>query len=346
MITTDVLIVGAGPAGSVCASLLHNHAIDCLLIDRATFPRDKICGGGLTSKAWHLLDKLLPGLEYEFNAVSIIRLFVDGKKKCEFDIDDPIRIVRRKMFDHSLLKYYQKQGGRFLQDGLKEIVERDGQIIATLSSGEQVQCHYLVGADGSNSRVRRYLNPHTDRGILAMEQYVEKSAENVIEVELSKSYDIGGYFFRFPNSDFDVIGFGDYSTTPNKFRKILSEKGISEEKPKGAYIYFSNDYPLRDNIILIGDAGGFANRTTCEGLYDAFKTAHYAALAIIEKRPFSEVNVPVFRKMKNELKVNHFVFSSLGFFVIKLLSHFPKAIKWCFDTKMRREKLISIVGTR
>ena len=48
MITTDVLIVGAGPAGSVCGSLVHKSGIDCLLIGRATFPRDKICGGGLS----------------------------------------------------------------------------------------------------------------------------------------------------------------------------------------------------------------------------------------------------------------------------------------------------------
>ena len=340
MITTDVLIVGAGPAGSVCGSLLHKSGIDCLLIDRATFPRDKICGGGMTSKAWHLLDRLLPGLDYEFNAVSNVRLYVNGGNKCEFDIDEPIRIVRRKLFDYTLLQYYQKHGGRFLQDSLKDIVERDGHVIVTLHSGEQVQCRYLVGADGSNSRVRRYLNPHTDRGILAMEQYVEKNGENVIEVDISQAYYVAGYFYRFPNTGFDIIGFGDYSTTPDKFRKVLSDKGISETKLKGAYVYLSNDYPLRDNIILIGDAGGFANRTTSEGIYDAFKTAENAATAIIQKRSFREVNAPVFRKMKNELRVRNFLFSSFGFFIVKQMCRHPKVVKWLFDTKMRREKWI------
>jgi flavin-dependent dehydrogenase len=111
-------------------------------------------------------------------------------------------------------------------------------------------------------------------------------------------------------------------------------------KLKGAYVYLSDDYPLRDNIILIGDAGGFANRTTCEGLYDAFKTAEHAATAIIEKRPFHEVNAPVFRKMQNQLRVHHFLFSSLGFFFVKQMCRHPKAVKWLFDTKMRREKWI------
>ena len=90
---TDVLIVGAGPAGSVCGYLLKQAGVDCLLIDHATFPRDKICGGGLTPKAWHLLDHLLPGLRYDFNPVSHIRIDIGRKAKCEFDVDEPIRIV-------------------------------------------------------------------------------------------------------------------------------------------------------------------------------------------------------------------------------------------------------------
>ena len=51
--TIDVVIIGAGPAGSMCGYLLKKNGVDSLLIDRAVFPRDKICGGGLTLKAWH-----------------------------------------------------------------------------------------------------------------------------------------------------------------------------------------------------------------------------------------------------------------------------------------------------
>ena len=103
---TDVLIVGAGPAGSVCGYLLKKAGIDCLLMDHATFPRDKICGGGLTPKAWHLLDRLLPGIRYDFNPVYHIRIDIGMKANCEFDVDEPIRIVQRKVFDHKLLQEY------------------------------------------------------------------------------------------------------------------------------------------------------------------------------------------------------------------------------------------------
>ena len=337
MKATEVLIVGAGPAGAMCGCLLKKEGVDCLLVDHATFPRDKICGGGLTSKCWHLLEHLLPDFHYDFNPVSHITLDIDGKAHCEFDIAEPIRIVARKVFDHSLLQHYQSLGGAFMKGAFQTVEESPSQLIVTLKSGEQIACRYLVGADGSNSRVRHYLTPKEGFRILAMEQYVPKSGRNAIDVGLSLSYGERGYYYRFPGSVFDVVGFGDNETTPEKFRSVMRDKGIPDGKARGAFVYLSNDYPLKDHIILIGDAGGFANRTTWEGLYDAFRTAHHAATAIRTGRPFREVNAPVFQKMKREEKVSHRLFTKTSFWLISKLCHYPGIIRWIFDTKMRRE---------
>ena len=337
MITTEVLIVGAGPAGSMCGCLLKKAGVDCLLVDHATFPRDKICGGGLTSKCWHLLEHLLPDFHYDFNPVSHVTLDIEGKVHCEFDIAEPIRIVARRVFDHSLLQHYQSLGGAFMKGAFQTVEESPSQLIVTLKSGEQIACRYLVGADGSNSRVRHYLTPNEGYRILAMEQYVPKSGRNAIDVGLSLSYGQGGYYYRFPGTEFDVVGFGDSETTPEKFRSVMRDKGIPDGKARGAFVYLSNDYPLKDHIILIGDAGGFANRATCEGLYDAFMTARHAAIAISTGRPFREVNAPVFKKMKREEKVARRLFTKTSFWLISWLCHYPGIVRWIFDTKMRRE---------
>ena len=337
MKTTEVLIVGAGPAGSMCGCLLKKAGVDCLLVDHATFPRDKICGGGLTSKCWHLLEHLLPDFHYDFNPVSHVTLDIEGKVYCEFDIAEPIRIVARKVFDHSLLQHYQSLGGAFMKGAFQTVEESPSQLIVTLKSGEQIACRYLVGADGSNSRVRHYLTPNEGYRILAMEQYVPKSGRNAIDVGLSLSYGQGGYYYRFPGTEFDVVGFGDSETTPEKFRSVMRDKGIPDGKARGAFVYLSNDYPLKEHIILIGDAGGFANRATCEGLYDAFMTARHAAIAISTGRPFREVNAPVFKKMKREEKVARRLFTKISFWLISRLCHYPGIVRWIFDTKMRRE---------
>ena len=70
---TRVVVAGAGPAGSVCAYLLLKAGVDVVLLDKAQFPRDKICGGGLTHKAYKLLSEIYPDFQYDYNGVRHIK---------------------------------------------------------------------------------------------------------------------------------------------------------------------------------------------------------------------------------------------------------------------------------
>ena len=338
MKSVDVVIIGAGPAGSVCGYLLKKAGINCLLVDHATFPRDKLCGGGLTPKCWKLLDELIPGIKYEYNSIRDIRLTVDDNHCCDFTTKRELRLVKRKEFDNQLLELYKSIGGEFLQGSFLRYDEQADGLVVTLKSGEQIACRYLVGADGSTSSVRHFLSGSHDNGFLILEQYEQKAPENRIEVNLSQAYGLRGYYYRFPNSEFDAIGYG--ADVPKAeifqtFRDILKEKNIRETRLRGCHIYHKNNYPINDRVILIGDAGGFANRVSTEGIKAAFETARNAAEAIKCGRPFREVNARMFAKMQKEERFAHFFFKPSTIRMLGWLCHFPGIVKWCFDRALR-----------
>ena len=93
----------------------------------------------------------------------------------------------------------------------------------------------------------------------------------------------------------------------------------------------------QDNIIIIGDAGGFPNRITDEGLYDAFKTAYHAKCAIVENKPFSETNKEVFDKMKREDRLFKFANTTFCRWLFRRVLRHQRLVKALFDAKMKRE---------
>lgn len=302
-----------------------------MVVDRALFPRDKICGGGLTPRSYKLLGQLLPEFKYDYNSVHRLKLMIEGEQVLDFTMGEELRIVKRRQFDAQLLEAYKQSGGVFVNEALTAIEERDGQIVVTLKSGRQIICDYLVGADGANSRVRKYLNPKSSHGILCLEQYGPKSGDNAVVGNLSRKYQ-QGYYYSFPNEAYDVQGFGDNVTTLESYRRVLDDMGCPDLKTLGAYIPNTIDYPIRDRIILIGDAGGFPNRLTFEGIYYAFLTASHAAQAIATGRPFALVNAQVFKKKKREERAARFFYSDMGLTLLRFFCKYcPGLITWKFN---------------
>ena len=158
---------------------------------------------------------------------------------------------------------------------------------------------------------------------------------NAIDINLSRRYDFGGYFFRFPNPVHDVLGFVDYSTTPEKGRQVLAEQGYGPGKMRGQFINQSLDYPLNDRILLVGDAGGFAHRITYEGIYSAFVTGRNAAQAIATGKPFRQVNAAMWRRTRRDLWAARMFYSHAFFHLLRFMSHCPRLMKACFDKEIR-----------
>lgn len=325
------IIIGAGPAGCVCGYLLKKAGVDCVIVDFATFPREKICGGGLTPKAYELLHELMPELNYNYQGVNRFRLMMDGRTLCVVDLAKELRMVRRKNFDHELLKQYQAAGGELIKDAFSRFDELpDGSIRVTLKSGEQLLCDYLVGADGANSRVRKQLTGHKAHNTLWIEHYVDKGPNEFI-FEFSNNYK-KGYYYRFPSVGRDVVGMGGHYSSPEEITALQATRHPIPTPHYGAHISVDTIASGKSNIILIGDAGGFANKLTYEGLYYAIATGRNASTAIIEGKDFAVTNRDIFRKKKwKEPFLANFCYSRLGLWLMQLGAHHPKLIKKAFE---------------
>lgn len=329
MESVDTVIIGAGPAGTVCAYLLRKAGIRCALVDFATFPRDKICGGGLTPKAYSLLAEIMPDLRYEYQPIKRIKLGLDHKPINEIVLPQEVRVVSRKDFDNALLHQYLNIGGLFIQDSFGKFEQReDGRIVVNLKSGRQLLCNHLVGADGANSRVRRQLIGKYDGNLLILEQYIDK-ANDTIEGVASSKYE-RGYYYLFPSMHFDVVGLCAKDMTPQRFRDVLAQLGIEETQITGANISVHEVDSGMDNIMLIGDAGGFANKLTYEGLYYAIATGRNASEAIVNGKSFRETNRDISKRKHKERFLANLFYSRTGMFLIRHLSSNTRLVRKIF----------------
>ena len=285
----DVVIIGAGPAGSVCGYLLRKSGVNCVIVDYATV-----------------------------------------------DLAKALRMVRRKDFDNRLLQQFLAVGGEILKDSFSHFEkQKDGKIEVALKSGKRLTCDYLIGADGANSQVRKQLIGHHLINTLWMEQYVAKGANEFI-FEFSRHYKTG-YYYSFPNIDWDIVGAGGAYASSSEIRSILEQKKIREMVPvndsvlRGAFISVDTVKSGDNHVILIGDAGGFANKLTYEGLYYAIATGRNAYNAIIEGVDFVTANRVIFRKKRKEIFITRFFYSRLGLWLMKVGAHYPKLIKKAFE---------------
>ena len=262
---------------------------------------------------------------------------------CEFQAEYPIRMTRRKDFDYSLLQYYLDHGGELMKGSFARFDQQaDGQVLVTLKSGEQISCRYLVAADGSNSQIRQQIHGDSKLRAMFLEQFDEGKESDDVFVHFSNNYR-PGVFYKFSSVGRDMYGYASVETNDDMprhkagFKQALTKFGVPVDRICGAYIQLDTVPHTADNVILIGDAGGFANKLTGEGLYDAFKTAANAKRAIVEGRSFSETNKEEFRKMEHQKKVYEFFFSPIGWRLLRWALRCPRIIKWLFDAKMKRE---------
>ncbi|MBN2140029.1 MAG: geranylgeranyl reductase family protein [Desulfovibrionaceae bacterium] len=299
----DAVIVGCGPAGSAAARVLAGQGLDVAVLDRASFPRPKLCGGLLTWKTIQALEKTFgkdaswlsetKALEFAADRYSI---FHKARPLASGRAEYPFHFVNREVFDLRLLREAEAAGARILPG--RAVIGCDpaaGEV--RTASGESFRGAFVIGADGANSVLRRALA--VDRGAWV------KNLAATIEVSLDRDrapldadhpllyvgFSEAGYAWVFPNRDKLILGICGLLRCNSRFQDLFAEfldfLGVKDQtglKLRGHPLPYGNAVksPARERVLLAGDAGGFVEPLFGEGIFYALTTGRYAGEAVAQ----------------------------------------------------------------
>jgi geranylgeranyl reductase family protein len=301
----DALIVGGGPAGSMAAIQLMGSGLRVAILDRAQFPRIKPCGGGISCRAYRRFAKLEHVLKsVPTNLVHKLVFESPSGDAVEFSSDGPLyAMIRRLEFDNALLNHCKAGGIEVREDVTVSRVEVVADGVRLISSAnEEFFADLVIGTDGVNSTVAVQTGL---RGPWRHNQIAIDGTEESPRTSLSVSQDTMyvyygygggyGYGYLFPKASHVNVGVGyfleyykrDVSQKPYvqhldfldhlKTTNVLS--GQSQRENFHAYVLPVGG-PLerisRDRILLAGDAAGFVNGFTAEGIYYAMVSGEHA----------------------------------------------------------------------
>jgi geranylgeranyl reductase family protein len=290
----DVIVVGAGPAGSTCAYSLASAGASVLLLDRARFPRDKPCGGGVTGRAARLLPfSLAPVVE---DTVTTVRMRLRYGSWFERGEGAPLVLMTQRLRLDTYLVEQAVDAGAELRDGLKvDSVRTDERGVEVTAGGERLSGAAVVGADGVNGVCARSLGLGGNQAVgVALEGNVpyDRLGEGyrgraVLELGLVP----GGYGWVFPKGDHANVGIGGWEREAPGLRghlhALCAAHGVEADDLEGVRGY---RLPLRSprstlargRAAVIGDAAGLVDPVSGDGMFEAFLSAKLAAEAALD----------------------------------------------------------------
>jgi geranylgeranyl reductase family protein len=290
----DVLVVGAGPAGSATAIRLARGGAKVLLADRARFPRDKPCGGGLTGRALrHAPCDVSPVVEH---VVDRMALRLGYGRRFERASDTPlILMTQRRRLDAHLAEHAAAAGTDFRDGTRVDELTLDESGVTVRIDGSKVAASFVVGADGANGIVAR--STGLGDGIVCGVALEGNASWTDLEpapyrrtawVELGVVP--GGYGWVFPKGDHANIGVGGWMEEGPRLRAHLDRlarvHGIDASRLRDVR---GHRLPMRrlgapavrGRALLVGDAAGLVDPLSGDGIYEAFVSARLASQAIL-----------------------------------------------------------------
>ncbi len=319
----DVIVVGAGPAGSTTARECASQGLSVLLLDKAEFPRDKPCGGGVNMRAARLLPfDLAPVIER--TAYGIHFTLRGGGAYRRYAAEPLTYLTQRRRLDAFLVERAVEAGARLRERAAIQVVERRASHVTVRAGGESFLGRALVAADGANGRTVRLAGLEVPRRVLVgLEGNITPAGgvppdwQQVFGLDLGSV--VGGYGWLFPKGDHVNIGVGGWHYAGPQLRGLLDRVTRAYGfDPAHLWGVRGHHLPLRQpgaplvdgNVLLVGDAAGLLDPFTGEGIYAAVwsgreAAAHLADYLRGDASDLAGYERAVRRALLPELRVSH-----------------------------------------
>jgi geranylgeranyl reductase family protein len=312
MVRCDALVIGGGPAGSTCARSLRLAGWNVVVVDRARFPRDKVCAGWLTPGVFSLLD--LDPAEYRASGrtleeITAFRTSVIGRPSIETAYPHAVSYsARRCEFDEFLLR---RSGATVFEDTAVHNVRRENGM---WNVDDRFESPVLIGAGGNFCPVAKALRPASNplTPVVAKEtefRWAGPSGSARRAPALFFCQDLNGYGWVVPKGEYLNVGIGrresqGFLNHVNAFIAFLEREGIATGVAKArwcGHAYLASGVGANPvtgpGVMLVGDAAGLAYPESGEGIKPAIESGRLAAETLIasggrhdaeDLRPYAE----------------------------------------------------------
>ena len=296
MVRCDALVIGGGPAGSTCARALRLAGWDVVVVDRARFPRDKVCAGWLTPGVFSLLD--LDPAEYRSSGrtleeITAFRTSVIGQRSIETAYPQAVSYsARRCEFDEFLLR---RSGATVFENTPVHTIRREGEMWTV---DDRFEAPVLIGAGGNFCPVAKSLRPASSpvTPVVAKEtefRWDGQSGSSLRAPALFFCRDLNGYGWVVPKGEYLNVGIGrresrGFLNHVNAFIAFLEREGIVSGVAKArwcGHAYLASGVGpnpvIGPGVMLVGDAAGLAYPESGEGIKPAVESGRLAAETLI-----------------------------------------------------------------
>jgi len=338
MMKYDVIVVGGGPAGAVAARDCAVAGLETVILEKKYFPRPKPCAGGVTAAAINLLNVPVPPEVVEARCSSFRSFY--GDRCVEIDLDREFMIVvSREVFDLWLISLAQSAGAELRQGEKVVSVDTTREGVSVRTPGGVYTGRLVIGADGVHSTVAKTVRPPLKKNDLAFcvcSDIVTGDRESGWQEGIDVHYGPlpMSYSWVFPKRGRLSVGLGGWlagiANVRETFMEFLRVKNLPGDQGIRGYHIPLGGVPrpvVADGVILAGDAAGFADPFTGEGIRYAIASGRLAAataVSLISRgASLNRVNLEIY-----ERNWSHQFGAELknALFIARLFKHFPTAL--------------------